>query len=160
MPKSLCAESGTGFCDMLYSMHAGRSAIGGLCQSTDIQTAVQACCSTLGRPLGPAEQQLVCALSEVAHQSCQGLLLTGAPGVFRRRTLTSLAHRAMAPQSAQGLSKDGIFTHAAWLQIERLKQNWYSTAADVITMSEVSILLLDVTEHVNTLSVSTTSYIW
>ena len=34
-----------------------------LSQSTDIQTAVEACCSTMGRPVGSAEQQLVRKLS-------------------------------------------------------------------------------------------------
>ena len=57
----------------------------------------------------------------------------------------------MALQLAQVLSKDAIFTNAAWLQIERLKQNWYSTAADVINMSEVSTLPFIVTENVHAL---------
>lgn len=57
----------------------------------------------------------------------------------------------MALQLAQILSKDAICTNAAWLQIERLKQNWYSTAADVINMSEVSTLPLIVTENVHAL---------
>ncbi|CAL5226020.1 g8826 [Coccomyxa viridis] len=65
-----------------FSAHAtARAGASELSQSTDTQTAVEACCSTMGRPVGSAEQQL----------------------------------------------------------IERLESNWYSTAADVVSMSEAAL---------------------
>ena len=108
----------------------------------DVQEAVQACCSRLGRPLGSAELQLVCChATTCATMACSSTRM--APRRVLILNLFTLCHIHGVDAFLMAIvwcwsCRHCHFTNAKVLsQIERLESNWYSTAADIIQMSEV-----------------------